>query len=148
MKAQDISKSMGRGEGVEGKEEEEGGEEWKVEELGKEEKHEQEEEECIWLIVQAPGSQERPETSNHPLGVLQGRGQRPALPRGSCSTWELLCLIINHPRPFQDELLSLVWVWLILRVECSGYEKLTFLLCYPILYLVPSLSPICPRFQS
>lgn len=77
MKAQDVSKSMGRGEGMEGEKEEEEGEEWKVEKHGKEKKHEQEEEECAWLIVQAPGSQERPETSNHPLDVLQGRGQQP-----------------------------------------------------------------------
>lgn len=62
---------------MEGEKEEEEGEEWKVEEHGKEEKHEQEEEECIWLIVQAPGSQERLETSNHSLGVLQGSSQRP-----------------------------------------------------------------------
>lgn len=62
---------------MEGEKEEEEGEEWEVMEHGKEEKHgEQEAEEYTWLIVQTPGSQERPEMWNHPLGVLQGHGQR------------------------------------------------------------------------
>lgn len=61
-----------------------------------------------------------------------------ALPRDPCSTGELLCQLINHPRPSQDERLRMVW--LILHVECSGSGSMkSCSVCYPGSTLWPSL---------